>query len=214
MIPVCSSAGWAEAGWLCYDSPQNLASHAGCLAVPGAATGYYYCLAPAATWSQTHSQPWRCGYGGNVAKLGDCVAQKLCPLPTPSVALCRAGAPQPSPAQPSHTFLTHEKIFHISSSVDGVRCLYTLCTPLVPHCGQRERLCCAVLVRGCVAGPGRRNSCPAAAGCCCCTARAGPRLWAGPGGGLLVVRETARGEESVAMLGPQQQPGAKSETRE
>ena len=121
---------------------------------------------------------------------------------------------QPSPAQPSHTFLTHEKIFHISSSVDGVRCLYTLCTPLVPHCGQRERLCCAVLVRGCVAGPGRRNSCPAAAGCCCCTARAGPRLWAGPGGGLLVVRETARGEESVAMLGPQQQPGAKSETRE
>ena len=121
---------------------------------------------------------------------------------------------QPSPAQPSHTFLTHEKIFHISSSVDGVRCLYTLCTPLVPHCGQRERLCCAVLVRGCVAGPGRRNSCPAAAGCCCCTARAGPRLWAGPGGGLLVVRETARGEESVAMLGPQQQPGAKSETRQ
>ena len=115
---------------------------------------------------------------------------------------------------PIHTFLTHEKIFHISSSVDGVRCLYTLCTPLVPHCGQRERLCCAVLVRGCVAGPGRRNSCPAAAGCCCCTARAGPRLWAGPGGGLLVVRETARGEESVAMLGPQQQPGAKSETRQ
>ena len=208
MIPVCPSAGWAEAGWLCYDSPQNLASHAG--AEPAAATGYYYCVAAAATWSrsQTRSQPWRCGYGGNVAKLGDCVAQKLCPLPTPSVAL-------PSPAQPSHTFLTHEKIFHISSSVDGVGCLYTLCTPLVPHCGQRERLRCAVLVRGCVAGPGRRNSCPAAAGCCCCTARAGPRLWAGPGGGLLVVRETARGEESAAMLPPQQQqPGAKSETRE
>ena len=159
-----------------------------------------------------NSQPWRCGYGGNVAKLGD-VSRKNC-VRCPHRVLRSAGRVLPSPAQPSHTFLTHEKIFHISSSVDGVRCLYTLCTPLVPHCGQRERLCCAVLVRGCVAGPGRRNSCPAAAGCCCCTARAGPRLWAGPGGGLLVVRETARGEESVAMLGPQQQPGAKSETRQ
>ena len=171
-----------------------------------AATGYYYCVAAAATWSwsQTRSQPWRCG---GMSPNWEIVSRKNC-VRCPHRVLR-------SPAQPSHTFLTHEKIFHISSSVDGVGCLYTLCTPLVPHCGQRERLRCAVLVRGCVAGPGRRNSCPAAAGCCCCTARAGPRLWAGPGGGLLVVRETARGEESAAMLPPQQQqPGAKSETRE
>ena len=169
-------------------------------------------------WLQPLPGPRHTLNPGDAAMVGmspnwEIVSRKNC-VRCPHRVLRSAGRVLPSPAQPSHTFLTHEKIFHISSSVDGVRCLYTLCTPLVPHCGQRERLCCAVLVRGCVAGPGRRNSCPAAAGCCCCTARAGPRLSAGPGGGLLVVRETARGEESVAMLGPQQQPGAKSETRQ